>query len=120
MVSTIFHFYYIIIVVGRYKVYSCSFWRCVTSCSTRLFPSPPPSLLPLPPLTMCRALFTHKHSRSNNELQFLRGDVFRVCDTLPQGMKNYWKVLRIDYFGSEINSGYIPIEQRYMYVIWLQ
>lgn len=57
---------------------------------------------------------THFHydSPSKNELSFRAGDVFRVVDTLHNGVVGSWQVLRIGRGHQELQRGIIPNKAR--------
>ena len=57
---------------------------------------------------------THFHydSPSKNELSFKSGDVFRVVDTLHNGVVGSWQVMRLNRSNQELQRGIIPNKAR--------
>lgn len=54
----------------------------------------------------------HYDAPSKNELSFKSGDVFRVVDTLHNGVVGSWQVMRISRGNQELQRGIIPNKAR--------
>ena len=79
----------------------------ISDCVTRGCSSPS-----WPHSCFSRALFSNRRP-SDGELLFVQGDMFRVVDTLPAGVRGAWKAFKLDQFGKETEHGLIPTEQRW-------
>lgn len=57
-----------------------------------------------------RTLFSHKKTCIAKEIAFKENEVFKVIDSFPDGVKNMWRVKKINPYGTEEDEGYIPID----------
>ena len=58
-----------------------------------------------------RAHFVYE-APTPDEMGFTKGTVFRVVDTMPEGVMGHWFVLRLDRANTPVERGIIPNDNR--------